>query len=415
LNILIVTQYFWPESFRVNDLALGLVEKGHRVTVLTGIPNYPVGKFFSGYRLFNRSVEDYKGVKVYRVPLIPRGQGSSLQLALNYLSFAVFASFLAPFYCREKYTLVFVSQYSPVTMCIPAIIIKKLQNIPLVLWVQDLWPESLSATGAVRSNAILGMITKLVRYIYRNCDQILVQSKAFLPRIIEDGVDRRLIRYFPNWAEELYKPVEREDDAHEKVKMPNGFRIMFAGNIGAAQDFGTILSAAERLRSYRDIHWVILGDGRMRSWVEEQIQNRRLEDTVHLLGRYPVEEMPHYFSLADAMLVTLKSEPIFSLTIPSKVQSYLACGRPIIGALDGEGARIITEAGAGLTCPAEDATALADAVLELYNMSESEREVMRLRSKAYYESHFKREILLSRIELLMEELNGNQKNKINAC
>ncbi len=217
---------------------------------------------------------------------------------------------------------------------------------------------------------------------------------------------RERIRYFSNSAEEFYRPVTLAADAPERVSMPEGFRIMFAGNIGAAQDFETIITAAERLKAYPDIHWVILGDGRMAAWVKDQIEKRRLGGTVHLLGRHPVESMPRFFSLADAMLVTLKKQPIFSLTVPAKVQSYLACGKPLIAALDGEGARIVREAAAGLTPSAENPEELANAVLEMYRMSGAEREAMGARGRQYFEIHFERNVLLGRLD---EWLNGLKK------
>lgn len=414
MKILIFTQYFWPEDFRINDLALGMQERGHHVTVLTGIPNYPQGKFYSGYGFFRQTRQDYNGVKVFRVPLFPRGIGKGWRLALNYLSFALFASFLAPLYCRDKFDIIFVCQYSPVTVGIPSILFKKLREIPIIFWIQDLWPESLSATGAVKSERVLAMVRRLVRFIYRNCDRILVQSMGFYRYVVKESVKKEKLGYFPNWAEELYKPVPPDKKSPEQIKFPLGFRVMFAGNIGAAQDFGTILLAAEKLRDYPNIQWLVLGDGRMRGWVEEQVQRRGLKSNFHLLGRHPVETMPIYFSLADAMLVTLKREQVFSLTIPSKIQSYLACGRPILAALDGEGARVVEEAGAGFTCPAEDWEALAEIVLKMYQTSISERRSMGLMGRAYYESHFEREMLLECLEAWMEEMTkiGNKNDQL---
>jgi glycosyltransferase involved in cell wall biosynthesis len=195
------------------------------------------------------------------------------------------------------------------------------------------------------------------------------------------------------------------DGAPEGVNLPNGFRVMFAGNIGAAQDFATILGAAERLKSYSDIRWIVLGDGRMAAWVKGEVNRRGLNEVVYLLGRYPVETMPHFFALADAMLVTLRKDPIFALTIPSKVQSYLACGRPIVAALDGEGARIIDEADAGLSVPAENVERLAGAVLSLYNMPKAEREAMGARGRAYYLANFERNLLLDRLDKWIRALN----------
>lgn len=398
MRILIVSQYFWPEAFRINDLAASLQsDYGHEVTVLTGIPNYPEGRYFHGYSFCGPKREKWNGVEIIRVPLISRGKGSKLRLALNYLSFLSSACILGPWKCEGNFDVIFVAQYSPVTVALPAIMLKKIKNAPMFLWVQDLWPESLSATGAIRSNWILGTIQAMVAYIYRQSDRILVQSKAFIPRIQTLNEKTGGIDYLPNWAEAIYQPCTPNVAWGESKGLPDGFRVMFAGNIGAAQDFATILSAAERLRDKVDIHWVILGDGRTRSWVEKEIAERRLSNIVHLMGRYPVEDMPRFFALADALLVTLKKEPIFALTIPSKVQSYLACARPLLAALDGEGCRVVEEAGAGLACCTEDPEQLASIVLQLHNLPPSDREAMGIRGRKYYEENFERGALIGKV------------------
>lgn len=404
MNILIISQYFWPENFRINDLALALKEKGHEVTVLTGIPNYPNGHFFEGYSLFNRAIEDYHGVKVLRVPLFPRKKSKWWQLILNYLSFTLSACIFAPLNCRGNFDVIFVYEPSPITVGLPAIVLKKVKNAPVMFWVLDLWPESLSATGAVTSKWILDRVETLARFIYSKCDRILVQSEAFKPQIMSLGVERDRLTYFPNSAEGFYQPVTLEADAVEREKMPPGFRIMFAGNIGAAQDFPTILKTAALLQEYTDIHFVILGDGRMYSWVKSQISELGLSGNFHLLGRYPAETMPRFFSLADAMLVTLKKAPIFELTIPAKVQSYMACGRPIIAALDGEGHNLIKKSGAGIASPSEDPDKLSEAVLKMYRLSETKRENMGQRGREFFESNFERSALISRLENWMKDL-----------
>src|SRR5690349_8507872 len=183
MKILIVSQYFWPESFRINDLALGLKERGHNVTVLTGMPNYPSGRLFSGYAMFSPTKEIFEGIPILRVPLIPRGSKGRWRLALNYISFALCASLLAPLRCKGPFDIIFVFEPSPVTVGIPALVLKKLMQAPIVFWVQDLWPESLSATGAVKSQRVLQWVANLVGYIYRRCDCILVQSEGFIPYV----------------------------------------------------------------------------------------------------------------------------------------------------------------------------------------------------------------------------------------
>lgn len=401
MHVLIISQYFWPESFRINDLALGLLERGHQVTVLTGVPNYPDGSFFSGYGYLNKQ-QDYHGVKVLRVPLIPRGKGGGLRLALNYCSFAVTASFFGPLLCRGRFDQILVFEPSPVTVGIPALVLKKLRSAPVLFWVQDLWPESLVATGAVKSDTALSLVACLVRFIYQRCDRILIQAKSFLDPIRLQGGKEDRIFYFPNSAESLF--ATPSPALPHLPQLPDGFKVVFAGNIGAAQDFETIIAAAEKLRHHKDIQWIIIGDGRMRLWSEAEVKNRELNDNVHFLGRYPLEAMPAFFSHADALLVTLKKEPVFALTIPSKIQSYLACGKPIIAGLDGEGANIVEESGAGFSCPGGAPDALAGAVLKMYETPEPERQKMGARGRAYYEANFDREMLLDKLEQWMKEL-----------
>jgi glycosyltransferase involved in cell wall biosynthesis len=403
MRILLVTQYFWPESFRINDLAQGLAERGHEVTVYTGKPNYPGGRFFEGYGFFGRARERWNGITVLRVPLVPRGAGGRLGLALNYSSFALLASLAAPFRVRGRFDAILVYEPSPVTVGLPALVLKRLKRAPLLFWVQDLWPESLEATGAVRARWMLRAVARLVRFIYRGCDRILVQSRAFVGPIRAFGIPEERIAYFPNSAEPFYRPLELEPDAPERARLPAGFRVMYAGNVGAAQDFGTILAAAERLRAERELHWIVLGDGRALPWVRSEIERRGLGASVHLLGRHPVETMPRWFALADAMLVTLRPDPVFALTVPTRVQSYLACARPIVAALEGEGARVVREAGAGLVVPPGDPAALAEAVLALRRMPEAERRAMGERGRRYFEEHFEREALLARLEGWLRE------------
>ena len=398
MKILVVTQYFWPEQFRINDLVKGLIGRGHDVTVLTGCPNYPNGRIFHGYGVFNHA-ETYEGASVVRVPMLPRGSGSGLRLALNYLSFALSASLLGPILCRGHYDAIFVFEVSPITVGIPAVVMKFVKRAPILFWVLDLWPETLSATGAIRSHKILGGVELLVRSIYNRCDKILYSSKGFLGSISGKSKRQAGLEYFPNWIE-----PEMSSSAQSPVRLPHGFKIVFAGNIGVSQDFETILSAAEKVADLSDIQWVILGDGRKVSWVKEEVARRKLSDCFHLLGQFPSDTMPAFFSAADALLVTLLPEPIFALTVPGKVQSYLACGRPILAALDGEGAAVIQEAGAGLAVAAGDAEGLAKAVRRMHAFSADERESMGKSGKIYAKANFERDLLFDRLDEWIKEL-----------
>lgn len=403
MKLLVLSQYFWPENFRINDIVQGLAERGHDVIVYTGIPNYPGGRYFPGYGFLGPLRESFGTVPVRRVPLIARGDGGRFRLTLNYASHALFATALAPWLVRGSFDAILVYEPSPMTIGIPARALRALKRSPVVLWVQDLWPESLSATGAVRSRPLLAAAAKLVRWIYRGCDRVLVQSQAFIPSVQAHGVSVERIRYLPNSAETFYRSLVPSPADPELQELPTGFRVMFAGNIGVAQDFPTIVAAAELLRGRPDIHWVILGEGRMRGWVEAEVRSRGLQANFHLLGQRPPERMPYYFAHADVLLATLRREPIFAYTIPSKLQSYLACSKPVVVALEGEGGRIVKEFGAGWVVPPEDPRALADAVLAASRLSAAERDAMGIRGEACFRQHFEREKVLTRLELELEE------------
>lgn len=401
MHILIVTQYFHPEPFRINDLALALHGNGHKVTVLTGMPNYPEGRLYPGYRWTSPAVEDYRGVSIIRVPLITRGPAKGLRLLLNFLSFAVSACIAGPLRCRGAFDIVLVFQPSPITVALPGLLMGKINAAPVMLWIQDLWPETLAAVG---QRGLLSRIAAWVaNWVHGACDLLLVQSEAFTQPLIARGIAPDRIRYLPNWAEDFYKRADPGSTA-DPLERFRGFRILFAGNIGSAQSFETVIAAAQMLRHRADIHWIIVGDGLMRARVEELISAYQLGDTVALLGRYPPEHMPALFARADALLVTLRADPVFAMTIPSKIQSYLASGTLLVGALDGEGARVIREAGAGLAAQAEDAQGLAHCVLQIAAMTIDERGAMGQRGREYFDRHFGRDQLIGRLEKWMQEL-----------
>lgn len=401
MKLLVVSQYFWPENFRINDLVADMVGRGHEVTVLTGQPNYPSGRFFPGYGWARPLTQSYQGARVVRVPLVPRGSAGAIRLALNYVSFAVFGALGVWLRLRGKFDAVFVFEVSPVTVGIPAIVASRRFRAPILFWVLDLWPESLAAAGGVQSPRVLRAVDRLVRWIYRNCARVLVQSRAFIPEIARHGVPHSNIVYFPGWGESLFQPLPQANSAL-LPPLPDGFKVLFAGNIGEAQDLPAVLKTAELLRDRSDIHWLIVGDGRMAAWAKAEVQRRGLAQ-VHFLGRHSLESMPHFYAAADALLLPLKREPIFALTIPGKLQSYLACARPILAMLDGEGARIAQESGAGLTCPAGDAECLAAQVFNLAAMPGPERSAMGLNGRKYYEANFDRTRLFDQLETWLED------------
>lgn len=397
MRILVVTQYFWPENFRINDLVAELIRRGHEVTVLTGKPNYPNGEIFRDFLTNPGTFNSYKGARIVRVPMLPRGQGN-LTLMLNYLTFALSASFVGPWKLRSyQFDVIFTCQLSPVTVGIPAAVMRAIKKAPMAFWILDLWPETLQAIGVVRSKFLLGLIGSLVSYIYKHCDLILVQSKGFIPKIAGCGVTMNRIKYFPSWAESDFD-MRDGPPASEVPLRPNTFNVMFAGNIGDAQDFPAILAAVRRLKDHPNIRWLILGDGRMSEWVANEIKVQGLQNSIVLLGRYPVERMPSFFKHADALLVSLKNESIFALTIPGKLQSYLAAGIPILAMLNGEGADVIQKSGAGLVCVAGDDEALAQSVLRLSEMTVYERIAMGAKGIAYSKEEFGREKLIDQLD-----------------
>ena len=404
MRILIVSQYFWPENFRVNDLAAEMVRRGHQVTVLTGLPNYPDGAIFPDYAANPGDFLAYKGAEVIRVPLLPRGKGS-LRLMLNYLSYAITASTLGPWRLRGRpFDATFVFQGSPVTVGLPAIVIKWLKKTPIAIWVLDLWPQSLEAVGAVKSPFILGLVDRMVTFIYRNSDRVLGQSRAFLPELLRHARDPSKVDYLPSWAEDELAGLDAAPAA-EVTSRQELFNIVFTGNIGEAQNFSAVLDAADALRA-EPVRWIIVGDGRQAQWVRDEVARRGLSEQVLLPGRFPLERMPSFFAHADALLVTLKTSPAFAMTIPGKVQSYLAAGKPVLAMLDGEGAAVVSDSGAGIAVGSGDAPALAAAVRQLMEFTPLERSEMGLRGQQFALREFDRTKVLTKIERTLEEMGG---------
>jgi colanic acid biosynthesis glycosyl transferase WcaI len=411
MRILVISQYFWPENFRINDLVKEWVQRGHQVTVLTGVPNYPSGKIFDSYQLEPENFQNYEGARVIRVPMLPRGTGGA-RLLLNYVSFVVGSVFWGPWRLRGvPADVIFVFEPSPVTVGLPAVLVGELKRAPVVFWALDLWPETLAALGVVRSPLLLSWVGRLVRFIYDRCTLVLGQSRSFLDSIAKHCTDRAKIRYFPNWAEDIFLETDIKPAAEVSV-MTNGFSVVFAGNIGEAQDMPALLDAAERLRDNDAVRWVIVGDGRKSEWLRAEVIRRGLQDKVLLPGRFPVERMPSFFAHADALLVSLKRDPVFSMTIPGKVQSYLMAGIPLIGMLDGEGAAVIRDANAGLTCEAGDGAGLAKAVLKMAAMTSEERRELGHNGRRYAQQEFGRGPLMDRLELFLQEATLRTRAKV---
>lgn len=406
-----VSQYFWPESFIINDLVLKMKEQAHQVSVYTGKPNYPEGKLYAGYSHYNIQKEYYNDdILIYRVPLRPRKQGA-LNLALNYCSFVYWGLRHAVSFAKKRqFDNILVFSLSPVTSAIPAIFLKWLTGTPLTIWVQDLWPESLSATGYIKNRWVLKIVEKLVQWIYAHADLLLVQSTAFIAPVKYLARHER-VEYYPNSAKDLHynpkcMPPLPEDLAN---LLSTQFCVVFAGNIGSAQAVETIIAAAIILKD-SPIQIVLVGSGSMLDWVAAKKKEEGLEHLI-LAGRYSSDFMPALFHRADALLVTLKNDPIFALTVPSKVQAYLSAGKPIIASMDGEGARVLEESGAALISAAEDAQGLANSIQQLSTTDKKILDQMGQMGREYFLNHFEMSQQVTRLITLLEQ-NKSKKKRV---
>lgn len=399
MKILFVCQYFYPEVFRGNDIAFHWAEQGHEVHVVSGIPNYPDGKFHEGYGLFKNRHEIVKGVRVTRLPIFPRGN-NKIMLMLNYFSYLFVAWVWMLFHAMfHKYDRVFVQQLSPVMMSAPGVLYKRIRKVPLYTWVLDLWPESLTAAGGINNKYVLGFFSNYVKKEYKYSDKILMSSRSFEKSILEYGDYKDKLVYYPQWSDgnngEAFMP--------ENVPViPDGFKLMFAGAVGEAHGFECTMQAALLTKEHKDIKWIIVGDGRRLDWVKSFVKEHGLEGTVFTLGRYPSETMPWFFKQADVMLVTLSDDPLFKLYAPAKISSYMAAAKPIVAVLNGEGAEVIKDAECGWSLPAGEAEGFAKLAVELSQMDKVVLEKKGQNALKYYNAHFIKEDCLARLDRLME-------------
>lgn len=401
MRILIVSQYFWPENFRINDIAIGLQEKGHTVTVLTGLPNYPEGKFYPGYSFFSKSKEVWQGIEIIRARHLPRGRGNSFLLLLNYISFVLSAS-LKAWWLPKIFDKVFVFQLSPIFLAFPGIVVKKTQRIPLYQNVQDLWPESLASTEKGKHTWLVKLVGKISDYIYHQANFLWVPSRSFKTILTGRGIPQNRIDYLPNSTESYYQPVEKCEQ-YEHI-FTGETHFLLAGNIGEAQGIEIILFVAEKLKeAYPALRWIIVGDGRLRSTLMEQVVSLGLQDIVLFPGRFPATEIPALIAYADATLLTLKKDPLFEITVPSRLQTYMACGKPILASIDGEAAGIIQEADCGLVSPANEVEQFSTIIEYFLQADSALRAIWGTNARNYYLANFERNYLLERLHQKLSE------------
>lgn len=406
MRILIVSQYFKPENLTINHVVKLMHLNGHHVEVLTGKPNYPEGKFFKGFGFFSK-IKNKEDFMVYRVPILPRGKKfKSITLGLNYLSFVISASFLSPFLMRKrKYDVVFVYGVSPILKTLPAILMGKIKGIPVILWVQDLWPDSIKASNYNIPTFLLSFLERLINYIYSNVDLILCQSKSFVKEIEKKEINKK-VDYLPNVIDSVFQePLKEYDSVKDTFNdYKDSFNILFTGNIGEAQSIETLIDAIQIVNGKTEnrANLIILGDGSKLDFFKKMVKKNKIQN-VHFLGHFPIEYMPHFISLCDSLVVSLKSERIFALTIPNKVQSYLASAKPILAAMDGEGAEIIKKSFSGYSSSAEDAEQLAYNIELLLNNSHEERSQLGRNGLKYFYENFSDESFIAKLNYFLEQ------------
>lgn len=408
MNICIFTNHFYPEDFKVNDIAFELAKLGHEITVLTAIPDYPKGKFYDGYSLFKRRREVVNGVNVIRLPIIPRGKGGAIRLVLNYLSYYFCLSIFTFFHSlRNKYDRVFVHLTSPFFIGVCARKLSKKQKIPLLFWVLDLWPESLSSAGGINNPLIIKSQIRMVQKVYNQCSKILISSKGFEKSICEKGDYKNKLVYFPNWAEDIKGECPQDFDINKiepfASKSEADFILLFAGNIGEAQNLDAIVEAAKLLKDEKNIKFVFVGDGRRKENLEHFSRENGLNETVYFLGRYPIETMHVFMNAADVLIFSLKDELCFNLTVPAKVQFYMSQEKPILAMINGDGAELVETAKCGFSVNAGNSEAFAKKVIKLFNMSKNELQALGENGRQYYQENFTKE---QRITQLNDLLNS---------
>lgn len=394
-HILVVTQYFFPEQFRINDICIEWVKRGYKVTVLTGIPNYPSGKFYPGYGLFRKPKEIYYGVEIIRIPIIPRGK-KTLMLVLNYMSF-VLSGFCWNLYTRIKADYVFIFEVSPMTQALPGIWYAKRKKIPCYIYVQDLWPDNVQIITGITNKYIIGAIGMMVDYIYSRCNKIFSTSNSFVESINNRGVPLKKIEYWPQYAEDFYRPSKKMNIP--EIPDDGSLNIIFTGNIGAAQGLDILPIVAVLLKKReKKVRFNIVGDGRYKEKLIEIVISNNVQDMFNFISKQHPTRIPQLLASCDAALICLTKDPLFAKTIPAKLQSYLACGIPIIASADGEISQIIQASNAGVCSSSGDIESLTNNIERVLDLSELQRQELALNARSYYNRHFNKNDLLDRMD-----------------
>lgn len=396
-HILVISQYFYPEQFRINDMCAEWVKRGYKVTVLTGYPNYPQGEYYDGYGWFKKTKERWNGVDIIRIPLTARGQGS-IKLAANYFSFVISGFFWAKT-TRIKADYVFTFEVSPMTQALIGTWYSKRRKIPNYLYVQDLWPENVEIVTGIHSPLVIKPIEAMVNHIYKHCDVIFATSPSFVKEIQKRVSHKKnKVKYLPQYAEDFYKPVERKHVP--EIPDDGSFKIIFTGNIGQAQGLDILPKTAKLLKGEENVKFVVVGDGRNKEQFLKQISDNSVQDMFIMIDRQPPERIPELLAACDAAFISFMPDPLFEKTIPAKLQSYMACGMPIIASANGETKRVIEEAECGICVELGNETALSDAISKMLT---TDLKSMKNKSRAFFDNHFEKQIIMRYISKYFKE------------
>ena len=401
MRVLLVTQYFYPENFKSNDVAFELVKKGCNVDALVGIPNYPEGKVYDGYGFIKKRRENIKGVNVYRSFQIARGKGGKSRLMINYLSFVFSACFNVLFYFAwRKYDAIIVHEVSPIFQAYPALLLRKLKKVPVYLWVLDIWPDAMMSGGGVKNKKMLSIVNRLVVDIYKQCDKLLISSRCFTKSILSKGDFVDKIIYFPNWSDDLLGA----DLDYPIPQLPEGFKIMLAGNLGRSQNLEAVVQSILSLRDITEIKWIFIGNGSEKGWLDRFIEENNLGDVAFTLGRFPAEAMPVFFKEADALLVTLRPGfPHLGMVVPARLQAYMSAGKPVLAMIGDGGADIIEEANCGYAVSAGDYEALANIIRNKVLIDKKAFEALGYNGRLYFEKEFQKDVCIDNLCRILEE------------
>ena len=398
MRVLILTQYYYPETFKSTEIGEELVRRGHQVDVLAGIPNYPDGVYYKGYSLLKKRQETINGVRIYRCFQSPRGKkSSSIGLSLNFISFVISATLWVLFFFawRKKYDAIITHEPSPITQIIPAIILGKIRNTHVYSWILDIWPDSMvSSIGEKRARFLKPILSRVTEWVYRNSKLILVSSKGMMELVNRNHDYSDKLVYFPNWCDDILSlPVE------DCEKLPEGFKIMMAGNLNDGIGVDALVYLTDSLKDLKDLWFVFVGGGTREQYLRDAFKEKGINNVV-MTGRLPFKIMPALYRQADAMLITLKETklPHLRATVPLRIQSYMSAGKPILGMADGSSMNVINASGSGFCAPAGDVDSLASHIREVVMNSRKEFAAKGANARHFYEKYYQMKRCISNLE-----------------